>query len=107
MEKVLLELTTSNDEPIFVETEITSLDTKFISSGESLIKASKTFEFAMRPVLSLAKSVVAEIDKMEGTKPDTIELEFGIKLSGQVEAWVISATGEGNINLKMSWNTPK
>jgi hypothetical protein len=107
MDKVLVQFQNENDEPIFVETQISSLDAMYISAGEPLIKASKAFGLAMRPVLALAGGMMKEIDAMPGKKPDTVELEFGIKMSGAVEAWVISLCGEGNINMKMSWNTPK
>jgi hypothetical protein len=106
MDKVLVEIKNSDNEPIFVETTLGTLDKKFISSGKSLIDATKTFEAAMKPVITLANSVAVQLNSLT-TKPDNVELEFGIKFSGEVNVWIISASGEGNINLKLSWNPGK
>jgi hypothetical protein len=36
--------------------------------------------------------------------PDAIELEFGVKMSGEVNWWFFSKTaGEGTLNVRLSW----
>lgn len=109
MEKAVIELKNGEGEAIYVETQLTpGQHSQFISAaGDTLIKASSTFEAAMRPMLSMTAGLISGLEKLEGGKPDTVELEFGITLSGEVSAWVITANGEGSINLKMTWNNTK
>jgi hypothetical protein len=40
-------------------------------------------------------------------QPESIELEFGVKISGEVNWWFISrAKGEGSMTVRVSWTAP-
>ena len=92
---------------VYVEGEYTAEQGKFIASSgdKSIVEATNSFETAMNPVMAFTRNVMERISKLEVQKPATVEIEFGIKLSGAVNFWVISGTGEGSINLKLSWKT--
>jgi hypothetical protein len=102
MDKVLIELKNGDDEPIYVETTLNSSEKKFISAGKPLINAAKTFDEAMKPAMALAGGLASQIDSLI-MKPDNVELEFSLKFSAEVTAWVVTGTGEGTISLKLSW----
>ncbi|MRG43726.1 hypothetical protein GFS24_01305 [Chitinophaga sp. SYP-B3965] len=74
-------------------------------AGETMTKATTSLERSLDPILDFAKTFVKRIGNLEIEKPAEVELEFGIKLSGAVNCWVISGQGEGAINLKLTWST--
>lgn len=92
---------------VYVEGDYTPEQGRFIASvgDKSIVEATNSFEAAMNPVMAFTRNVMDRIGKLEVKKPATVEIEFGIKLSGAVNFWIISGTGEGSINLKLTWNT--
>lgn len=60
--------------------------------------------------LKVVKNVMNNLRSMEN-KPDSVEMEFGIKLSaagGKALAWIVAdASAEADLRIKMKWETPK
>lgn len=70
-------------------------------------KAKETFEEALNKVLPATKTVVEKLRDMT-SKPDEIEVTFGINLSTQAGAFIASATAQANFGVTMRWTgTPK
>ena len=69
---------------------------------ETIEKAMETFEEALNRVLPAAKSVVEKLRNM-GSKPDEIEVNFGINLSTQAGAFIASATAQANFGVTVRW----
>jgi hypothetical protein len=69
---------------------------------ETIEKAKETFEEALNRVLPAAKSVVEKLQSM-GSRPDEIEVNFGINLSTQAGAFIASATAQANFGVTVSW----
>ncbi len=59
---------------------------------ETIEKAKDTFEDALNRVLPAAKSVVEKLQSM-ASRPDEIEVNFGITLSAKAGAFVASTGG--------------
>jgi hypothetical protein len=55
---------------------------------------------AVRPALDAAKAI---LDKAKETRPDGIELKFGIKVSGSANWLVARAASEGNFEITLRW----
>ena len=93
--------------PVFVEGDYTPEQGEFIaqSGDKTIVKATNDFQTALDPVMEFTRHVMDRIDSIKIGKPATVEIEFGLKLSGAVNFWVISGTGEGSINLKLGWKT--
>jgi hypothetical protein len=57
---------------------------------------------------SLASSVRdaarASLDVLMELSPDSVEVEFGIKLAGEVGAIIAKARREGRFRVKLSWS---
>lgn len=105
MEKKVVEVNTENGDIIYVETEVDYSTLELIASHDTeILRAVTKFEDSLQPVINLAKSVINGINGIESVKPSEVELEFSIKLSGQLDFWVISGNGEGNISLKLKWD---
>lgn len=59
----------------------------------------------LAPLRSLATRVVQELGNIGGEvlTPEQIELQLGVKLSTTGDLVIAKGTGEGNLNLRISW----
>src|SRR5713101_3273117 len=74
---------------------------------DTIEKAKETFEEALNKVLPATKTVVEKLRDMT-SKPDEIEVTFGVNLSTQAGAFIASAGAEANFCVTMRWTgTPK
>src|SRR5690349_10363756 len=58
---------------------------------------------AVGPAVEAAKAV---LEKVKESRPDGVELKFGIKVSGGANWLVAKAAGEGNFEITLSWSRP-
>ena len=56
---------------------------------------------AIAPAVEAAKVV---LDKVKETRPDEIEVKFGIKASGEANWLVAKAATEGNFEVTLTWS---
>jgi hypothetical protein len=93
--------------PVYFEADLPRAEGGFAANAgdKAVIEATDSFGQAMAPVMAFVQDVITRIAHIEVKKPTEIEMEFGIKLSGAVNFWVIAGTGEGTINLKLTWKT--
>jgi hypothetical protein len=71
--------------------------------GDTIVKAKETLEDALHKVLPVTKSIVEKIRSME-SKPDEIEVTFGVKLSTVAGAVIASASAEANFDVTVRWS---
>ncbi len=71
---------------------------------ETIEKARDTFEEALNRVLPAAKSVVEKLQRM-GSRPDEIEVNFGITLSAHAGAFIALASAEANFGVIVRWTS--
>jgi hypothetical protein len=62
-----------------------------------------TFETALEGVKGVANSLHAQLSGMD-IKPDSVSVEFGIKLSASAGVIIASGGGEANFKISMTWN---
>lgn len=72
---------------------------------ETIEKAKDTFEDALNRVLPAAKSVVEKLQSM-ASRPDEIEVNFGITLSAKAGAFVASTGADANFGVTVHWTKP-
>ena len=72
-------------------------------AGRRVKEATETFEQALGGVKGVAKSLHAQLSGMD-IKPDSVSVEFGIKLSASAGVIVASGGGEANFKIAMTWN---
>jgi hypothetical protein len=88
---------------IWIETDYPSSGGYVNSSagGHAAAKATQTFESALEkltPALHKIRDVLVDLNN-----PQEIEIEFGIKVSGEVGAFLTSASTEANLTVKLKW----
>ncbi len=65
-------------------------------------KARETFEDALSKVLPVTKTVVEKLRGME-SRPDEIEVTFGVNLSTMAGAFIASASAAANFGVTVRW----
>jgi Trypsin-co-occurring domain 1 len=70
---------------------------------DTIAKAKQTFEEALNGVLPVTKSIVEKLRSI-GSKPDEIEVTFGVSLNTAVGAVIASASAEANFSVTMRWS---
>lgn len=56
---------------------------------------------AVAPAVEAAKAV---LEKVKEAGPDTVEVKFGVKASGEASWLVAKASGEGNFEVSLIWS---
>lgn len=99
----------ANNTPVFIETDQAPDFPKggFIAAngGQTVLQATRSLHQSLDPVMGFVQAFMNRIDSLPTEKPTSIELEIGLKLGAEISCWVITGQGEGNINLKLSWET--
>lgn len=70
---------------------------------DTIVKAKETLEEALNNVLPVTKSLVEKLRSI-GSKPDEIEVTFGVSLNTAVGAVIASASAEANFSVTMHWS---
>jgi hypothetical protein len=65
-------------------------------------KAKQTFEQSLETVRTVAGALLAKVDEL-AERPDELQIEFGVKLSGEIGAILASAKAEANYSVTMTW----
>ncbi|NUP19125.1 MAG: hypothetical protein HOZ81_24135 [Streptomyces sp.] len=71
--------------------------------GDGPARAARTFESALDGVRAAADSAL-RVFRDGSLKPDTVELEFGVKLTAEAGAVIAKGTTEGHLVVKLSWS---
>ena len=65
-------------------------------------KASITFEKAMATVKPAAAAIIGKVREL-GDPPDEIQVEFGLKLSAELGAYIAATGVEANYKVALTW----
>lgn len=72
-------------------------------AAASVEQAGETFEQALSRVLPAFGVVVTKL-RESASRPDHIELEFGLKLSAEMGAIIARTSGEANFRVVVRWD---
>jgi hypothetical protein len=95
----------SSEGAVLVEVErqdVSSLRRVSKDGGKTVAKATESFDQAIDSVLPAAGRL---LDSLQGLKPDSAQLEFGVKLSGELGGILAKASGEGHITVTLTWQS--
>lgn len=71
--------------------------------GKALINsATATFESAVQNAFVAANTLLEKAASLN-TQPQELNIEFGLKVSGDVDIFVVSGTSEANFAIKVKW----
>ncbi|NMO49953.1 hypothetical protein HH310_01920 [Actinoplanes sp. TBRC 11911] len=90
-------------EYVFAESEPDGPSISPVSrAGDVLKSATAPFGSAMRHVRDAAEEALAALRDMD-TRPDTVELEFGVKLNAEAGAVIARTGAQGHFKVKLVW----
>ncbi len=72
---------------------------------ETMERASETFENALGSVRTAASAVLTRMQELP-QRPDSLEVQFGVKLSGKIGAVLSAVSGEAHFVVRVSWERP-
>jgi hypothetical protein len=75
-------------------------------AGELVADTGRQFRSALDVIGPIADAL---IDKMGGlaARPDTVEVQFGVRLNAQVGAVIASTQAEGHLQVSLTWTSPR
>lgn len=71
-------------------------------ADDALAQATETFDKALRNIHSAAESALRVFREGE-LRPDSVEIEFGVKLTAEAGAVIAKSAVEGHLVVKLSW----
>ncbi|KUN83686.1 hypothetical protein AQJ66_17835 [Streptomyces bungoensis] len=102
----LVEFTTEEGAVVVVETADAVTGTRLVSRGEGpsaqTARTFETFEGALDGVRAAAQSAL-RVFRDGSLRPDSVELEFGVKLSAEAGAVIAKGAAEGQLTVRLSW----
>ncbi len=100
----LVEFTTDDGIVIAVEpAEDLSGSHLVADRGDGAVRATRTFEDALGNVRTAAESALRVL-RDGSLGPDSVELEFGVKLSAEAGAVIAKSTVEAHLVVRLSWS---
>jgi len=75
------------------------------SAGEFAIDTGKHLATALEVIRPTVDAVVENLRQL-ARRPDTAELQLGIRLNAQVGAVIASTQAEGHLQLTLTWTNP-
>jgi hypothetical protein len=99
----LTEFRTEDGAVVVVEAVDDESGARPVSRGDGPARAARTFEGALGGVRAAAESAL-RVFRDGSLRPDSVELEFGVKLSAEAGAVINKGSAEGHLVVKLSWS---
>jgi hypothetical protein len=104
--KRVIEFPMENGEVLLVEVDDLGGSGSTLRGGHStavLDKARVTYEQAIDNIRPAAERIIVRMQEL-ADPPDVVDLEFGIKLSADIGAFLASTSAEAQFTLRLTWN---
>ncbi|MFH8972511.1 CU044_2847 family protein [Streptomyces sp. NPDC017890] len=99
----LLEFKTEDGVRVVVEGAEDEDGARLVSRGDGPAQAARTFEGSLEGVRAAAESAL-RVFRDGSLRPDSVELEFGVKLSAEAGAIIAKGSAEGHLIVRLSWS---
>lgn len=99
----VVEFKTDDGVVIAVEATEEASGSRLVARGDGTTQATHTFEGALEGVRTAAESAL-RVFRNVSLQPDSVEIEFGVKLSAEAGALIAKSTVEGHLVVKLSWS---
>lgn len=103
----LVEFTTEDGAVVVVETADPAGGTRLVSRGDGpAAQATRTFEGALDSVRAAAHSALRTF-RDGALRPDSVELEFAVKLTAEAGAVIAKGAAEGQLVVRLGWSAER
>ncbi|MCX5596994.1 CU044_2847 family protein [Streptomyces phaeochromogenes] len=99
----LVEFKTDDGAVIVVEGVEDESGSRLVARADGTVQAARTFESSLEGVRAAAESAL-RVFRDGSLKPDTVEIEFGVKLTAEAGALIAKSAVEGHLVVKLSWS---
>ncbi|MFD3378296.1 MULTISPECIES: CU044_2847 family protein [unclassified Streptomyces] len=99
----LVEFKTDDGAVIVVEGVEDESGSRLVARADGTVQAARTFEGSLEGVRAAAESAL-RVFRDGSLKPDTVEIEFGVKLTAEAGALIAKSAVEGHLVVKLSWS---
>ncbi|RRR75551.1 CU044_2847 family protein [Streptomyces sp. RP5T] len=99
----VVEFRTADGAVIAVEGVEEESGSRLVARDDGTVRATRTFEEALGGVRSAAETAL-QVFKSVSLQPDSVEIEFGVKLSAEAGALIAKSAVEGHLMVKLSWS---
>ncbi|MGW3938884.1 CU044_2847 family protein [Streptomyces phaeochromogenes] len=98
-----MEFKTDDGAVIVVEGVEDESGSRLVARADGTVQAARTFEGSLEGVRAAAESAL-RVFRDGSLKPDTVEIEFGVKLTAEAGALIAKSAVEGHLVVKLSWS---
>jgi hypothetical protein len=98
----LVEFETEDGALVVVEAVDERSGSRLVSRDDGTVRATRTFEGALEGVRAAAHSAL-RVFRDGSLRPDSVEIEFGVRLSAEAGALITKSAVEGHLVVKLSW----
>ncbi|MBC7269541.1 MAG: hypothetical protein H5T76_12605 [Streptomyces sp.] len=99
----LMEFKTEDGALVVVEGVTDASGSRLVSRGGRPAQAARTFEASLDGVRAAAESAL-RVFRDGSLRPDSVELEFGVKLVAETSAVIAKGAAEGHLLVRLSWS---
>ncbi|MGW8060715.1 CU044_2847 family protein [Streptomyces ziwulingensis] len=99
----LVEFRTEDGARVVVEGVEDEDGARLVSRGDEPARAVRTFEDSLDGVRAAAASAL-RVFRDGSLRPDSVELEFGVKLSAEAGAVIAKGAAEGHLVVRLTWS---
>jgi Trypsin-co-occurring domain 1 len=86
---------------VLVEVDEDTYGVESVSRTGGVVEAGQRLESAL---VSVREAAQATLDALTKLSPETVEVEFGIKLAGEAGALIAKTSLEGHFKVRLSWS---
>ncbi|MEV0220592.1 CU044_2847 family protein [Streptomyces sp. NPDC050704] len=99
----LVEFKTEDGARIVVEGVEDESGSRLVARDDGSVQATRTFEGSLDGVRAAAESAL-RVFRDGSLGPDSVEIEFGVKLTAEAGALIAKSSVEGHLLVKLSWS---
>ncbi|MGW0902291.1 CU044_2847 family protein [Streptomyces sp. NPDC002853] len=98
----LVEFTTDDGTRVVMADVEDTHGSHLISRGEGPARAVRTFEESLAGARAAAESAL-RVFRDGSLRPDSVEIEFGVRMSAEAGAVIVKGTAEGHLVVRLAW----
>ncbi|MEU5958448.1 CU044_2847 family protein [Streptomyces sp. NPDC047525] len=98
----LVEFTTDDGAHVVMADVADAHGSHLISRGDGPSRAARTFEESLAGARAAAESAL-RVFRDGSLRPDSVEIEFGVRMSAEAGAVIVKGTAEGHLVVRLAW----
>ncbi|MEV5975837.1 CU044_2847 family protein [Streptomyces sp. NPDC052114] len=99
----LVEFTTDDGARVVIaDVDDAGSGSRLVSRGDEPARAARTFEASLDGARAAAESAL-RVFREGSLRPDSVEIEFGVRMSAEAGAVIVKGQAEGHLAVRLTW----